>query len=597
VWFAYSYFKPESTAVAYKTTVVTKGSLVYSISGSGQVASLSEVEIQPKVSGEVTKVNVAAGDKVEEGAVIVQVDTGEASRDYSDALASWEAAKLELEELLAPVDDYDLMQAENSLTDAEDSLTKLKLEQATNYQQALEDQESAVDDLEKSYEDAYNDVSDAFLDFPSTMMGVYSVLYGEEIADDEPTVANTWNETALVNSTFIDYRTKIQNLVDDAEAKYADAREKYDDNFDVYREVSRYSDKDVIENLLIQTIETTKAISDTVKSEMNLLDTWVEYRQEKSFDTFSQVTTFQNSLNSYTSQVNSHLSSLLSAQQSIKDCQSAQLNAERSIAEMKINDPLELAQAERSVAEKERSLEDLQAGATELEIKNKQISVQQKYNSLLTAQESYNNCFVKAPFAGTIASLDISKGDEVSTSTSVATIITEQQMASIPLNEIDAGQVAVGQQVVLEFDAIDDFSMTGEVVAVDAIGTVSQGVVSYNVDILFDVIDSRVKSGMSVTASIIIASARDALLIPASAVNEQNGVSYVQVLTNGQPEIRVVTVGITDDVSVEVLTGLTEGEEVITNSATVTTTTSTSGDSRQFGPGGGDMGGMMMMVR
>src|SRR6185503_5946600 len=107
---------------------------------------------------------------------------------------------------------------------------------------------------------------------------------------------------------------------------------------------------------------------------------------------------------------------------------------------------------------------------------------------------------VRAPFSGTIAKLSVDKGDQASSGTTVATIISKNQIADLSLNEVDAAKVTVGQKATLTFDAVEDLSIAGAVASVDTLGTVSQGVVSYVVKIQFTTQDERVKPGMSVNA-------------------------------------------------------------------------------------------------
>ena len=155
--------------------------------------------------------------------------------------------------------------------------------------------------------------------------------------------------------------------------------------------------------------------------------------------------------------------------------------------------------------------------------------------------------------------------------------------ANISLNEVDVAKVKVGQRVTLTFDAVEDLEITGEVAEVDAIGAVSQGVVSYNVKIVFDIQDNRIKPGMSVSAAIVLSSKPDVLLAPNGAIKTQNNLTYVEALVNGAPERRTVTVGSSNDTQTEILTGLTEGEAVITQtiisgaSAAVSTQSATAG--------------------
>ncbi len=94
--------------------------------------------------------------------------------------------------------------------------------------------------------------------------------------------------------------------------------------------------------------------------------------------------------------------------------------------------------------------------------------------------------------------------------------------------------------------------------------------------------------------------------MPNSAIKTTNGASYIQVVaadtavTSGSqttkltivPEQRQVTVGISDDSSTEIVSGLSEGEKIISKTVAAKTTTSTSGAAPSlFGSGGGGRAG------
>jgi HlyD family secretion protein len=197
---------------------------------------------------------------------------------------------------------------------------------------------------------------------------------------------------------------------------------------------------------------------------------------------------------------------------------------------------------------------------------------------------------VPAPFSGTIASVPVQKGDNVSSGTTVATIITSQQVATISLNEVDIAKIQLGQKATLTFDAVADLKITGKVAQIDSIGTVSQGVVNYNVKISFDTTDERIKPGMSVSAAIITNIKQDVLIAPNSAVKNQNGSAYVEMFDNAlpaplagvqgspsatPPRQQDVTVGISNDTSTEIISGIKEGDEIVTKTILPTTTTMT----------------------
>ena len=110
------------------------------------------------------------------------------------------------------------------------------------------------------------------------------------------------------------------------------------------------------------------------------------------------------------------------------------------------------------------------------------------------------------------------KGQTISSGTSAITFITQSDVTSISLSEEDITKIKLGQKAVLTFDAISGLTVAGQVTEIDTIGTVSQGVVSYNVQITFDTQDSRIKPGMSVNANVITNVEQNVLTVPNSAV-------------------------------------------------------------------------------
>ena len=118
----------------------------------------------------------------------------------------------------------------------------------------------------------------------------------------------------------------------------------------------------------------------------------------------------------------------------------------------------------------------------------------------------------------------------------------------------------------MTFDAIDGLDITGQVADLDTIGTVSQGVVTYNIKIVFDAQDDRIKSGMSTNAIVITDSKTDVLYAPNSAVKtDASGGNYVQTLDDsGQPRNVTVKIGLVNDTDTEIISGLNEGDKIVT---------------------------------
>ncbi|HVX90386.1 MAG TPA: HlyD family efflux transporter periplasmic adaptor subunit [Candidatus Paceibacterota bacterium] len=179
------------------------------------------------------------------------------------------------------------------------------------------------------------------------------------------------------------------------------------------------------------------------------------------------------------------------------------------------------------------------AGSTPLDIQSAQLALTKAENAVADAKTTLANYVVVAPFDGTIAKVDVQVHDQASGA--VATLITNEEYADLSLNEVDAAKVQNGQKATLTFDAVDGLTIAGTVAEIDSVGTVSNGVVTYDAKIAFDTQDARVKPGMTVDAVITTSSVDDAIIVPSSAVTTVGGKSYVQVVTTGAPALATTT--------------------------------------------------------
>lgn len=611
-YFGYAKFFNSNDVLRYATAEVKRGTVIASVSGSGQVSAVSQVDIKPKVSGDVVYTAAENGEAVEAGTLIAQIDARDAEKFARDAEVNLESAKITLEKLKKPADALSILQAENSLAESNNNLTKLKFFQKTSYQKALESKQKGEDDLKKAYEDGFNAVSNAFLDLPTVIKGVQDILFSGSF------YAGQWSIDYYTDAVKI-YDEKIFNYKEDTRLAYQTARVKYDKNFDDYKSVSRFSNTETIDNLIDQTYDTVKDVSNAVKIANNFIQFYQDKLTERNLKPNSVSDTHLSSLNVYTGKINGHLLSILSIKNSIKANKEAIINFERDIQEMNQNHPLELLAAEQSVKEKEYYLIKLKAGADSFDIKSSELAVTQRKNAFSDAKEKLADYYIYAPFSGVIAKINIKKTDTVSPSTVAATLTTKQKFAEISFNEIDAVKIKTGQKATLTFDAVPDLSISGEVAEIDSAGTVSQGVVTYIVKIAFDTQpvrrnldeggDERVKTGMSVSASIITELKQNVLFVPNAAIKSQSDLRFVEIIEGEEmkhalvanagriilkntPRRQTIEFGLVNDEFTEIVSGLNEGDIVVTrtiqsNSATIQTERQSGGLRIPGLPGGG----------
>lgn len=537
----------------YTTTMAIRGTIISSITGSGQVLASDQINIKPKASGDVVYVAYENGHEVWQGSLIAELDTTDAEKAVRDAERNLETAQLSLEKMLEPADTLSLIQSENALTNAKQAKTR------------------AEDSLATAYDDAFTDISNTFIDLPPVINGIQDILYKNTNNAGQDNISYYSDIVKNYDPTVAIYR-------DSAARDYQTARATYDANFLKYKSTSRNADRATVETLLTETTAMARAMTQSAKSTSNFLSFVKDRLTEHNNSIPSQLLTNQTSIDSYIIKTNSTLASLTGGVNTLKNSKDT------------------LENSDSTIAEKTESLAKLRAGADELDIRSAKISVAQREDALQDAKNNLAKYYVRAPFDGIITKITVKRGDSVGSGTSIATLVTNQKLAVISLNEVDVSKVKLGDKATITFDAIDGLTITGQVVEIDTIGTESQGVVTYDVKLSFDTQDSRIKAGMSMSAAIITAMKPDVIVVPNSAVKSKNGTYYVEVFDKAMtsaasktlPQQIPVETGISNDTETEIISGIKEGDNIVTRTVSPSTTKTTTSTPSLFGAPSGN---------
>lgn len=165
-----------------------------------------------------------------------------------------------------------------------------------------------------------------------------------------------------------------------------------------------------------------------------------------------------------------------------------------------------------------------------LKLENLRLQRETASKSLEDAKERRENLIVLAPCDGTIATLDVSEGDEIASGALMCSILEGEDMnLTIAVDELDVVEVAVGQKVKITVDALSDTEIDGEVYKIAPVGSNSGGVTTYDVELTFDAAGSGVRSGMNATGEITVASAEDTLYVPVEALMTIGDDTYLMV--------------------------------------------------------------------
>jgi HlyD family secretion protein len=207
-------------------------------------------------------------------------------------------------------------------------------------------------------------------------------------------------------------------------------------------------------------------------------------------------------------------------------------------------------------------------------------SVAQADAALRNAQTNLGYTRIVSPVDGTVVSRNVDVGQTVAASFQTPTLFTiAQDLTKMQINtsvdEADIGKVKVGQEVEFTVDAYADSTFHGKVGQVRIAPITVQNVVTYDVIVMVDNPEVKLKPGMTANVSIIIAEKKDVMKIPNPALRfspsevaktkqPQKGAG-VWILEKGKPKRLPVEIGISDGNFTEVGGGeLREGQDVIT---------------------------------
>ena len=221
-------------------------------------------------------------------------------------------------------------------------------------------------------------------------------------------------------------------------------------------------------------------------------------------------------------------------------------------------------------------------------------------NKLESTQDNLENYTITAPISGQVIQKAAKVGDNISrsgnTDTAMAVIYDLSSLTfEMSIDELDIQKVEVGQTVEVTADAFEGETFTGKVTNVSLQSSYSNGVTNYPVTVTLDEA-GKLLPGMNVDGTIIIDKAENVLTIPVDSlmrgsrvyVKDDTALSADKGVPAGFRAVEVTT-GLTNDQYVEILEGLSEGDEVYINQSSQNT--EIFGNMQGFQPGGPGMGG------
>lgn len=192
----------------------------------------------------------------------------------------------------------------------------------------------------------------------------------------------------------------------------------------------------------------------------------------------------------------------------------------------------------------------------------------------LTAKSTYDNFLsqldyyvIRAPIDGMVIGKPTPAGQTVAQGISAPQVIMtiadmSQMQIKVLVDETDIGRLKVGQDVSFTVDAYYDKIFTGKVRDISRSATISSNVVYYPVYVDVDSAQELLYPTMTARVTISVGESSNVLVVPLSAVKEDKGQKYIQLMVDGRPKKTAVKLGLRDEEKVEIVNGLNEGDRI-----------------------------------
>ncbi len=182
---------------------------------------------------------------------------------------------------------------------------------------------------------------------------------------------------------------------------------------------------------------------------------------------------------------------------------------------------------------------------------------------LVVARKSQGDAVLVAPFSGIVSLRHAQPGERVALDAKVVSIVDLSRLQlEAPVPPAAIGQVRVGQTMNFRVEGFGEREFAGRIERINPAATAGSRSIS-----VYAVIDNReglLRGGMFAQGALTLSSVEGALAVPASAVREEIGQTFVYVIEDGLVKKRNVKVGPPDAAGrVQVLEGLSAGDRIV----------------------------------
>jgi HlyD family secretion protein len=224
------------------------------------------------------------------------------------------------------------------------------------------------------------------------------------------------------------------------------------------------------------------------------------------------------------------------------------------------------AAAQARVEQAQAELDRLLAGATQPEIDRADALIAQQQIQLDQAAAALERTRLTAPFDGIVTAVNVDEGGLALPGVAAFELTdTDPLRLTVQVDEIDIRQIQADMPARVRVDALPGLELGATLERVALLGTNSGGIVSYDVLVRLDDLDSRVRVGMTAEASVTVESRRDVVVVPNLYIRleRQTGRAFVNLVREDVTleEVEVV-LGLQGQDQSEIVSGLNEGDVI-----------------------------------
>lgn len=496
---------PDSKLITAK---LTRGDLVETVSAAGSITAQTgaEVHIGSQISGTIKRLATDVGSYVKAGQLIAELDLPDLKDQLDQSQAALAQAETKYQQQVSGVGQV-LAQTSTALDVARQAVVSARQKLAVAQANAKLQAQQTPSDIRKA----------------STALSTANSVLAQTIAGAElqVTVANEAAVLAQANAT-------------NSAANLSRVRTLYNQGFTAAAD-----------------LDTAVAQDGVTQSQVRSATQNVALVQQKVTADLQAARDSVSSAQAVLSAAQAETETVLARNADVKDATTAVLQANANLAAA-------IANGANDVLKRQDVLTAQQA-------------VTQAKALVAYSQAQYEKSFIRSPISGTVLQLAAQQGETVSAGLSTQTLVIVADLKRLEVDafvdETDIGKVALGQTAQCTVDAFPGETFAGKVTKIASGSTIQQAVVTYDVTVEIEDPKHELKPDMTANVSIQTGLIHGALLVPAVAVQIGTQGSTVNVLKTVDGKTTTVptpvVTGGTDGISIEINSGLTEGDTII----------------------------------